>query len=240
MRPIDIARKLNISTSALRHYESWSIIPPVERSPSGYRQYTELHFAYFQCIRAMNDGFGMQRTAKMMRKTIAGEIDEALWIMSEAQAELYQDKKIADIAIKALASEDTQLIPAKRGKKGVSIGEAAAQTTIPASAIRHWEKVGLITVMRDKDNGYRVFSATNMRQILIIRTLKSAVWSLDTIKRIIKELDENNVENAIRTARESLSFLNRLGRQQLRGAHCFESLLQLQEAERVKLSPPAD
>jgi len=59
VRPIDIARKLNISTSALRHYEDWGIIPPVERGANGYRVYTEVHVAYFECIRAMNAGFGM-------------------------------------------------------------------------------------------------------------------------------------------------------------------------------------
>jgi DNA-binding transcriptional MerR regulator len=228
IRPIDIARELNISTAALRHYESWSIVPPVERGENGYRMYTDIHVAYFQCIRAMNDGFGMQRTAQVMRKLIAEEVDEALWIMSEAQAGLHQDKKIADIAIKVLGSEDAQLIPAKRGKKGLSIGEVSEQTTIPASAIRHWEKAGLITIMRDPDNGYRVFSPTNLRQILIIRTLKSAVWSLDTIKRIIKELDDHNVENAIQTARDSLSFLNQVNRHQLRGAYYLQRLLQLQ------------
>ena len=35
-RPIDIARKLNISTSTLRIYEDMGIIPPVKRSDSGY------------------------------------------------------------------------------------------------------------------------------------------------------------------------------------------------------------
>lgn len=227
IKPIDIARKLNISTSALRHYESWGIIPTVKRGANGYRIYTEVHVACFECIRALNDGIGMQKTAQIMKKTIHGEIKDALWILSECQAELYQDKRIAEKTVQALETEEMNLIPPKKGKKGMSIGEVSEQTLIPSSAIRHWEKVGLLTVSRDLDNGYRVFSPANLRQILIIRTLKSAFWSLDIIKQIIKELDDNNVVTAIRTARESLNYLDQMNRNQLRGAYYFHRLLSL-------------
>lgn len=52
LRPIDIAKKLDVGTSAMRHYEEWGIVPPAKRKPSGYRVYTEVHEAYFLCIRA--------------------------------------------------------------------------------------------------------------------------------------------------------------------------------------------
>ncbi|WP_029192194.1 MerR family transcriptional regulator [Paenibacillus harenae] len=227
IRPIDIARKLHISTTALRHYEDWKIIPPVERGANGYRIYTQVHVGYFECIRAMNDGFGMQLTSKVMKKIIRGETDEALWLMSGSQAALYQDKLIAEKTIKALESEEIHTVQPGRRKKGMTIGEVSELTMIPSSAIRHWEKMGLIAIERDKENGYRSFSPANVRQILIIRTLKAAVWSLDIIKRIIKEIDDNHVENAIKTARESLHFLNQMNLNQLRGASCLHKLLEL-------------
>jgi DNA-binding transcriptional MerR regulator len=52
-RPIDIARKLNISTSTLRIYEDMGIIPPVKRTDSGYRIFTQIHLDYFICIKKM-------------------------------------------------------------------------------------------------------------------------------------------------------------------------------------------
>jgi Predicted transcriptional regulators len=54
------------STSALRHYESWGIVPTPERTASGYRLYTEEHAAYFECFRAMRPGFGMDIVKKTM------------------------------------------------------------------------------------------------------------------------------------------------------------------------------
>ncbi|MFE5317994.1 MerR family transcriptional regulator [Paenibacillus sp. NPDC056579] len=227
IRPIDIARKLHISTNTLRHYEEWGIVPPVERGPNGYRIYTELHVAYFECIRVLNDGIGMQKTAQMMKLTLQGRTDEALWILSQCQAELYQDKLIAEKAVQALETEDTNLLPAKKGKKGLTIGEISVQTMIPTTAIRHWEKAGLLTISRDRENGYRVFTPANLRQILIIRTLKTAFWSLDIIKQIISELDDNQVATAIKTAREALLYLNHMNRNQLRGASYFHRLMDL-------------
>ncbi|WP_419874438.1 MerR family transcriptional regulator [Candidatus Pristimantibacillus sp. PTI5] len=229
VRPIDIARKLKISTSALRHYEDWGIIPPVERGSNGYRQYTEEHVAYFECIRAMNDGFGMTVTKEVMLKTIDGCIDEALWLANEAQASLHRDKTIADKTIRALETDDIDLLHAIGKRKWMTIGEISKETTIPSSAIRHWEKMGLLTIVRDNENGYRRFTPANLRQILIIRTFKAAVWSLEVIQQVLKEVNDNRVENAIKIARESMLFLNRINRNQLRGAYYLHELLQVIE-----------
>ncbi|OBZ09359.1 MULTISPECIES: MerR family transcriptional regulator [Bacillales] len=229
VRPIDIARKLKISTTALRHYESWGIIPPVERGANGYRIYTEEHIAYFECIRAMNEGFGMMLTKNVLWKVLCGEIDAALWLMNGSQASLHRDKTIAEKTIRALETDEIDLLHRSGKRKWMTIGEVSDETTIPSSAIRHWEKMGLITIHRDKDNGYRSFSPANLRQILIIRTFKSAIWSLEIIQQVIKEVDDNNVENAIKIARESLQFLDRINRSQLRGAHYLYQLLHLKD-----------
>lgn len=88
IRPIDIAKKLNITTSALRHYESWGIIPKVERGKNGYRIYTEVHVAYFECIRAMNTGFGMDVVRKVMKLMLEKKVKEACWLINEVQVKL--------------------------------------------------------------------------------------------------------------------------------------------------------
>ncbi|PYI55719.1 MerR family transcriptional regulator [Paenibacillus flagellatus] len=227
VRPIDVARKLNVSTSALRHYEEWGIVPPIERAPNGYRVYTEEHIAYFECIRAMNTGYGMTLTKEVMRLLQRKEADAALWKVNEAQAALHRDKTIAEKTIEVLETKQLEELDARGRQKWMTIGEVSEETNIPASAIRHWEKMGLLTLPRDPENGYRRFNRSQVRQILIIRTLRSAVYSLDIIKRVIKELDHNNVEQARKIARDSLEFLNRLNRNQLRGAHYLYRLCRL-------------
>jgi DNA-binding transcriptional MerR regulator len=76
-RPIDIAKKIGMSTSALRHYEAWGIIPPVPRSENDYRLYSKEHEAYFVCIRSMNTGFCMALTGKVMRLLIQRDVKNA-------------------------------------------------------------------------------------------------------------------------------------------------------------------
>lgn len=219
IRPIDIARKLNISTSALRHYEDWGIVPPIERAPNGYRIYTDEHIAYFECIRAMLPGYGMGLTSDTMRKLQRGEVDEVLWKVKEAQADLHREKTIADKTVQILETQALDNLDSKGKRKWMTIGEVSAETTIPSSAIRHWEKMGLLTIARDQENGYRKFNSTHLRQILLIRTLRSAVYSLDVINQVIQEVDHNRVDQARKIARDSLQYLNQLNQDQFRGAH---------------------
>lgn len=225
VKPADIARRLNISTSALRHYEQWGIVPPVKREANGYRSYTEKHIAYFECIRAMGPGFGMAVTRDVLGNMAAGRTDEALWLASAAQAALYRKKQMAEKTIQVLDSAALDNVDHRGRLRWMTVGEAAKETSIPASAIRHWEKMGLIEVERNPANGYRMFSPAQIRRILIIGTLREAVWSLETIKEVIRELDHNNVEQARRVAREALQFLNDLNRLQMNGIGFLNRLI---------------
>lgn len=227
IKPADIAKRLGISTSSLRHYEDWGIVPKVGRGLNGYRRYSERHVAYFECIRAMCPGFGMDATKAIMRCLVAGKPDEALWLVSAAQASLHARKQMADKTIQVLDTDALEPVDRKGRPKRMSIGEASAETSIPASAIRHWEKMGLLEPERDPENGYRYFGPAQIRRILIIGTLRSAVWSLETIREVIRELDHHNVEQARRIAREALRYLSELNLCQIRGIHYLHRLIEM-------------
>lgn len=226
VRPIDIAKKLNISTSALRHYESWGIVPPPERAPNGYRIYTEEHVAYFECIRAMLPGFGMNVTKDVMVMVREKETDRALWTINEQQARLHQDKTMAEKTLSLLETESLDNVMPRGKRKEMTIGEVAAETGVPASAIRHWEREGLLSLPRGGDNGYRLFNGTLLRQILIIRTLRAAAYPIESIRQVMKELDLHHIGSARRVAKDSLAYLNHINRSQTRGIHYLYRLLQ--------------
>lgn len=227
IRPIDIAKKLGITTSALKHYEKWGIVPPAERAPNGYRLYTEEHAAYFECIRAMFPGFGVDVTKQVMKKLQEREVDDALWIVSEVQARLQQDKILAERTIRILETEQLDAVDARGRKKELTIGEVAAEIGVPASAIRHWEKEGVLILPRDQDNGYRKFDGAQIRQIMIIRILRSANYPLEVIKDILHELEHHQVHNARRVLKDTLVYLNYLNHNQIRGVHYLYQLCQV-------------
>lgn len=216
-RPIDIARELNISTSALRHYESWGIIPPPERGANQYRLYTNEHLAYFRCLRAMIPGFGFPLTADVLRAVQDGDVDKAFWLVSGEQAQLYNEKTVAEQTLALLRNPDLSPIEGKKLKSHMTIGEAATLTEVPPSAIRHWEKEGLISPDRHPDNGYRLFTPMHIRQILLIRTMRRTVYFLENIKEVVHALEHHSMEEAQKMTEQALFTLHKRNRDQFWG-----------------------
>ncbi|CAH8772660.1 MerR family DNA-binding transcriptional regulator [Paenibacillus dendritiformis] len=221
MRPIDVARRLNLSTSALRNYEAQGIIPPALRDPNGYRNYTDEHLAYLECIAAMAAGYGMEVTSDVMRLLLAKDTASALWLVNEAQALLHRDRCLAEEAIRRFELEERGAFEPDADNDGMTIGEVAAETDVPPSTLRYWEKEGLIASSRDEQNGYRRFSPSQLRKIWLLRTLRTVLYSADSVrlKQAIRKLEDNDAERARDIAHESLQYLNRLNQEQLRGSY---------------------
>lgn len=225
MKGIEIAKKLNISTSALRHYESWGLIPPVERAENGYRIYTDEHEAYFQCIRALIPGFGMDLIKEIMPLINNREIVAALWRINKAQVTLHTEKETVQRTIEILDLKDLTEIPNYSKKTLFTIGEVAKEANVSASAIRHWEREGLITPERQKDSGFRIYSPSDIRRVLIIRTIQRVVYSLDIVREVLSDLENNNIEQARKMALSSLEYIDNALTEQVRGIASLQALL---------------
>src|SRR5215207_3141411 len=91
LRTIDLARAGQISVQQVRNYEATGFIPPAERSPSGYRRYTQKHLAALKTARSLIGGFGgygWQRARAVMQAVHRGELAVALALIDEYHAEL--------------------------------------------------------------------------------------------------------------------------------------------------------
>ncbi|MEG0772025.1 MerR family transcriptional regulator [Clostridium sp.] len=224
IKPIDIARKLNISTSALRHYESWGIIPKVQRSPNGYRSYTEDHIAYFQCIRAMLPGFGMDLIKEVLIKIQEKDIIAAILLVNKAQHNICSERMATERTIELLESQQLDENKFISSKEWVSIGEISSIAKVPSTALRHWERAGLISPSRDPNNGYRRYNSNHLRQILFIRSLKKSVYFLDSIRTLIKQLENNNLDVVKKAAKDSSVYFDDILKHQLSGLHSLYAL----------------
>lgn len=218
-KPAEIAKSLGISTSALRHYEAWGVVPPPERAPNGYRLYTGLHMAYFRCLRSMLPGFGYPLTYEVLRHIQNGELDTALWLVSAEQARLQEEKVIAGRTLALLQDPGLHPVMGKGMKHKMSIGEVAAITNVQTSAIRHWEKEGLLSPERNPENGYRLYTPVHARQIMLIRTLRTTVYYLDKMKELVQALEQNSVEKLKEVTEEAMVKIDRRNRQQFNGVH---------------------
>ncbi|WP_088034794.1 MerR family transcriptional regulator [Evansella clarkii] len=230
MKGIEIARKLNISTSALRHYESWGLIPKVERAENGYRIYTKEHEAYFQCIRALNAGFGMDLVKKIMPLIINRKIHDSLWLINKAQVDLYTEKETVQKTVEILDSKEfNELTDIKkyRGKDYFSIGEVSKEANVSPSSIRHWEKEGLIEPERHNESGFRIYSSSDIRRVFIIRTVQRVVYSLDIVREVLSDIDKNNIVRTKEMALQSLQYIDQALVEQIRGIASLQNLLEV-------------
>ncbi|WP_313636906.1 MerR family DNA-binding transcriptional regulator [Paenibacillus sp.] len=228
-KPIDIARELNISSSALRHYESWGVVPTPSRAANGYRLYTDIHLAYFRCLRAMFPGFGVEITCEVLRYIQKSEIDGAFWLVNKEQANLHKEKVAADQTLELLQDHHLPPITSKKLNHRMTIGEVAALTGVTTSAIRHWEKEGLLHTERDPDNGYRWFTPTHIRKILLIRTLRSTVYFLKSMKDIVQAVEHQSLEQAKKVTERAIRSIHERNRAQFRGIHQLVELCKVLE-----------
>lgn len=88
-------------------------------------------------------------------------------------------------------------------------------------------KEGLIKPVRDAENGYRMYSRDDIRKLLIIRTVQSSVYFLDSVREILDRINQLNVTEARKITMDSLVYMDYQIEQQLRGAHYLYRLIKL-------------
>ncbi len=68
----------------------------------------------------------------------------------------------------------------------MKIGELAQQSGITVQALRFYEQAGLLPRPPRTESGYRIYSATDLRRVQLIRQAKKLGFSLDEVKRILR------------------------------------------------------
>ncbi|UJL47110.1 MerR family transcriptional regulator [Virgibacillus sp. NKC19-16] len=227
----DIAKKLNISTTALKHYERWGIIPEVKRASNGYRIYTKEHEVYFQCIRSLKNGFGMSFIKRVMPLFIKNDITSGLWMINHAQSQLQKDKDLVERTIKILNLEDIENVKNTKDKKHkFSIGEVAKEAGVATSTIRHWEKEDLINPKRDMNSGFRVYNYLDLRRILVIKIIQNAVYSLEVVKETLSTINITDLKETRTIVEGSFEYLDYILMEQTRGvAYVYKLIAYISE-----------
>ena len=70
----DMSKKTGLSTHTLRYYEKEGLLPKVERSPGGFRQYTDADLDALRLIcHLKNTGMSLQEITRFMKLTHEGD-----------------------------------------------------------------------------------------------------------------------------------------------------------------------
>jgi DNA-binding transcriptional MerR regulator len=184
LRPVDLARRHGLSAQAVRNYEAAGILPRAERTPHGYRTYTPLHAHALHAFLALVPGYGHQTATLIMQAVDRGANEVALQLIDESHAQLLDDRRtLRDVES---AIHDLSPVPQERGE--TFVGPLAKRLGIRPATLRKWERAGLIQPRRDRQTGYRVYTAADVRDALLIHQLRGGGYRLEQIAALIAQV----------------------------------------------------
>lgn len=205
--PKQIAAALSVSTTTLRRYEEQDLIPIVPRTKNNHRFYKMVHFQAFITLRILLKGYEIPVVYEVMRMIKQGKAEEAMWLINKQQFQLQMEKQRVEEILTMIQNADFTKFNNVKLNENMSIGEAAKIAGVNTSAIRHWEDEGLIYSERNKENGYRKISISELRKILVISSLRKTIYYIENMKKLLDDLDTqnyNNVERSFLLALEKL------------------------------------
>ncbi|MEU0006634.1 TioE family transcriptional regulator [Streptomyces sp. NPDC006314] len=198
LRPVDLARLAGLSTQQIRNYEDAGVLPPAERTASGYRRFGEPHRHALLTYRSLAQGYGTTTAARIMRTVHARDTPAALALVDAAHAGLHGEREALEATRAALENlaEDR---PSPRSG-ALRIGEVAALLGVRTSTLRVWEDAGLLAPGRERGTGYRTYSPADLRDARVIHSLRRGHHLFDQIRPILDELRREGGREALRAA----------------------------------------
>ncbi|WP_228000625.1 MerR family transcriptional regulator [Nocardia australiensis] len=202
MRPIDLAREHGLSAQAIRNYDDAGILPPTERSQTGYRRYTPLHAQALRAFLALRGGHGHQQAMGIMRATNCGDTESAYRLIDAAHVALLAERDNRTEVATALGALSTTTPTAVHGRP-LTVGELARRLGVHPATLRAWEAQGILHPERDRATGYREYGPDCVRDAEIARQLRQGGYPLSQVAQFIDSLRKTGGTDALTALLES-------------------------------------
>jgi DNA-binding transcriptional MerR regulator len=194
MRTSEIANAVGVHPNTVRLYEEWGFLPPIPRTASGYRMFSQAHLNQMKLARLAMQftwlGGVIRDTARaIIFQGAAGDLGGALERVFQLRALVDSERALAESAASFLERWAGGAV-IETTARPLWIGEVARLLGTTTDRLRNWERNGLIRVPRDPDNGYRLYGGREIGRLRVIRTLCGARYSLMSILRMLNYLDE--------------------------------------------------
>ncbi|WP_428965661.1 MerR family transcriptional regulator [Micromonospora fluostatini] len=198
LRGADLAASAGISVQQVRNYVDLGVLPPVRRTPNGYRVFTGEHVRALTVARHLAEGHGWARTREMMAAVHRGDPAAALASLDAGHAEL--DRERADIrrVLDAFATVLAGPAVAPTRRRDVRIGQVAALIGVRTSQLRVWEARGLLRPTRQPGTGYRVYDEAEVRAAQVVALLRRGSYPFDIVQAVLDELRSTGSPQRVR------------------------------------------
>jgi DNA-binding transcriptional MerR regulator len=159
-----------VSPQQVRNYIDIGLLPPVERTASGYRIFTGRHVEALVTVRQVAAGHGWERARVIMNAVHRGDAGTALAAVDAGHADLARERAGIVAAAEAFAAAAADPPPASR--RNALIGQLARAIGVRPPVLRLWEQRGLLHPIRDGATGYRIFEPAEQRTAHLIAVLR--------------------------------------------------------------------
>ncbi|MCZ7423220.1 MerR family DNA-binding transcriptional regulator [Verrucosispora sp. WMMA2121] len=199
LRAVDLAATAGVSVQQVRNYVDLGVLPPVERTPSGYRIFTDAHARALAVARSVADGHGWTRTREIMTAVHRGDLPTALASLDAGHAEL--DRERAEIRMVLGAFETVVGSPRRPTavpRRAVRVGVVADLVGVRTSQLRLWEARGLLRPVREAGTGYRVYDEAEQRAAQVVALLRRGAYPFEIITAVLDEMRTTGSSQRVR------------------------------------------
>jgi DNA-binding transcriptional MerR regulator len=199
MRGVVLAREAGISVQQVRNYEQAGLLPAATRSMAGYREFGEVHRRALVAARALVASYGWDDAVTIMAAVHHGDLKTAVARVDHAHAALDRERERIQQALHAFEVVVTHPLDAdprmaaaldqvRRQGKPLRIGQLANLLGVRTSALRFWEREGLISSAREQATGYRLYDVAAARDAHLVRLLREGNFPMEIIRAALAEM----------------------------------------------------
>jgi DNA-binding transcriptional MerR regulator len=190
LRPVDLARMAGLGVTQIRTYERVGFLPPAERGANGYRRYSADHVEALRVSRILIGGYGWQGALDVMRAVHLRDRSTAYALVNSHHAALDSQRTRIAAALEATDAilRRSKEISQSRGRSAVHIKAAARTVGVRPSAVRFWERQGLLHPSREASTEYRLYDAEQLARLNVIALLRDVGYRFDAIRQVLDEL----------------------------------------------------
>jgi DNA-binding transcriptional MerR regulator len=188
LRTVDVARRAGYSVQQVRDLERDGVLLPAERTPAGYRTYTESHVLAVLAYRAFATGVGPVEARRMLRAAHRSPASELLTLLDAAHARLHTERQDLELARQAAGAIAAEPLENPRPSDAMSISELADALGVRPSTLRHWDAEGLVVPHRSAARQARSYAPDDVRDARIVHQLRRAGYRIGALRALMPQL----------------------------------------------------
>jgi len=198
----EVAKAAGVHPNTVRLYEALGLLQPVRRGNNNYRLYTLSHMEQMRLARialksACVEGNIRKLAISIIKTAAKGTLKLALEEAYDYLTHIKNEQIKAKEALAILQKWMNKKIEYVNTDIFLKRGDTAMLLGVSIDVLRNWERNGLLAVSRNSKNGYRMYGAKEIDRAKVIRTLRTANYSMVAILRMLKSVDTNNREAEI-------------------------------------------